>query len=695
MLRLTFHSGRILALYVSCMLLLFSAPQAAVAEEKADARVLIDVSGSMKDNDPQNLRRPALRLLVGLLPPDTRAGIWTFGQYVNMQVPLGQVNDGWKKRARKGASEIHSRGLFTNIEEALLRSTKDWTEPDADYRRHIVLLTDGMVDVSKDPEASAASRQRIIKDILPRLKKLGVQVHTIALSERADHDLMKNLAVTTGGWYEQVNDADRLKRVFLRIFEKVGRPDTLPLKGNRFRVDRSIKEVTLLVFHDATAGAATRVVTPKGKKFGLQDAPANVTWHQDEGYDLLTIDKPEAGKWRIEAKVDPDNRVMVVTDLKMKSSEVPNLVAIGEQVPLTAHFTDQGHQINQKVFLDVLNVNVEQRIGDEEEASEPQPLYDDGEGGDEKADDGLFTVLLGAGWSEGQAELVVTAGGKTFRREQRQTFRIRPPVVLEATEQDKDGKSGVNVRLIPDTDVIDPVGIEPQAWLQKSGGAREGFILTPEGEGVWSTWVDTSTFADNRSLSATFTAMSHAGNPVQLDLGPVDVKGGLIEEKPPVAVAPEPQPVAEPEAPAEPPAEESGSSMVVMLGVGNLAVLILGVVGYLMWHRSKQKDLVSLVDEEDEDEDTEVEMGMAETDAGPVMEAFVDSGSEEVSETAVESEEEQVLEDPVAETADESDEEEIEEIADESDEDELAEIPDELDEEELAEIPDEPMGEDK
>jgi uncharacterized protein (TIGR03503 family) len=665
------------------MLLLVSAPHAVAAEERADARVLIDVSGSMKDNDPQNLRRPALRLLVGLLPSDARAGVWTFGQYVNMQVPLGQVNDSWKKRARKGASQIHSRGLFTNIEEALLRSTKDWAGPDANYRRHIVLLTDGMVDVSKDPEVSAASRQRIIKDILPRLKKLGVQVHTIALSERADHELMKNLAVTTGGWYEQVNDADRLKRVFLRIFEKVGRPDTLPLKGNRFRVDRSIKEVTLLVFHDAAGGASTKVVTPKGKKFGLQDAPANVTWHQDEGYDLLTIDKPQAGKWRIEAKADPDNRVMVVTDLKMKSSEVPNLVAIGEQVPLTAHFTDQGRQINQKVFLDVLNVNVEQQIGDEEEASEPQPLYDDGEGGDEKADDGLFTVLLGAGWSEGLAELVVTAGGKTFRREQRQTFRIRPPVALEVIEQEKGGRSGVSVRLIPDTDVIDPVGIEPQAWLQKSGGAREGFILTPAGEGVWSTWVDTSTFADNRSLSASFTAISDAGNPVQLDLGPLGGQGGLvIEKKAAAAPAPKPQPVAEPKISAEAPVEDSGSSVVVMFGVGNLAVLILGAVGYLMWRRSKQTSLVSLVDEDD-DEEEEAEAEMAGADAEPAMDDLAKSGSEESSESMVEPEQEEISEEPADDATDESGEEVLEEISSE------------LGEEELAEIPDEPMDEEK
>jgi len=52
----------------------------AQATKNNDVRVLIDVSGSMKQNDPHKLRAPALRLLVGLLPEGSESGIWTFGQ---------------------------------------------------------------------------------------------------------------------------------------------------------------------------------------------------------------------------------------------------------------------------------------------------------------------------------------------------------------------------------------------------------------------------------------------------------------------------------------------------------------------------------------------------------------------------------------------------------------------------------------
>ena len=38
--------------------------------EQSDVRIIVDISGSMKDTDPENLRQPAVRLLARLLPED-------------------------------------------------------------------------------------------------------------------------------------------------------------------------------------------------------------------------------------------------------------------------------------------------------------------------------------------------------------------------------------------------------------------------------------------------------------------------------------------------------------------------------------------------------------------------------------------------------------------------------------------------
>ena len=119
---------------------------ARAAEPIPDVRVLIDISGSMKHNDPQNLRASALRLLTGLLPKGARAGVWTYGHYVNMLVPLGEVDTAWKNQAEGAASKINSFGLFTNIEDAMQRATSDWREAD-DHSQRSLGVSGGQCEV--------------------------------------------------------------------------------------------------------------------------------------------------------------------------------------------------------------------------------------------------------------------------------------------------------------------------------------------------------------------------------------------------------------------------------------------------------------------------------------------------------------------------------------------------------------------
>ncbi len=615
-----FRERRILSAFLFFALFLCALPLHAesTSVDAADTRVLIDVSGSMKKNDPRNLRRPALRLLVELLPDDSRAGVWTFGRWVNMQVPLGKVDDAWRARARDGAEKIHSRGQFTNIEDVLKRSIEDWDGAARAYDRHMILLTDGVVDISKNPAENAAARNRILNELLPRIKGYGAHIHAIALSERADHELLKQMANETDGWYEQVNDAAQLQRIFLRLFEKVGKPDTIPLKDNRFQVDQSIDEVTLLVFR-AEDAAPTRVITPGGAEFGAKDAPKTVRWHRDEGYDLLTISKPEAGEWRVLAAMDPDNRVMVVTDLKMAASDLPSRILQGERLPLRIHFTDQGQKIVKKDFLEVVDLKAEHT--DEEGPGEPRPIFDDGKDADEKAGDGDFTLLWGEGVANGKVELVVSAEGKTFVRERRYLLELLPAARLESAQSERDGASGLLVKVVPDSELVDLGSVAIEGALVSKEGESTPVMFLPGEDGLSREgWVDSSKLAGEWSLGVQFKANSREGKALALDLGPVEIKGAL-EPPPPEpepapepapeqepAPEPEPAPVPEPEpeptpepAPAPPEEEEGGwFSGIILLLVLNL--LIAGAAGGAFWYFRRKKagkDELQLVEGEE------------------------------------------------------------------------------------------------
>lgn len=596
-----------LALFLFLLPMWLNAAEEVIIEDAAaDTRVLIDVSGSMKENDPQNLRQPALRLLVGLLPKDSRAGVWTFGQYVNEEIPLGKVDKGWRDRARASSSKIHSRGLYTDIEGALKRSTEDWKKPDSNYTRHVIILTDGVVDISKNSLVSAKSRRRISSEVLPRLKKLGVKVHSIALSQSADHHLLKKMSGGTDGWYEQADDADRLKRIFLRIFEKVSKPDTVPLKNNKFRIDKSVKEATLLVFHSKNK-EPTKVKTPGGISFSSEDTPEGVSWHRDDGYDLMTITKPEEGEWQILADIDPDNRVIVVTDLKMVASSLPNRVLQGELNKIKILFKDQGKKIANKEFLDVVDVTSVHK--DSEGASEPRPVFDNGKDGDQETDDGVFTFIFGKDIGKGKVEVVLTAEGKTFVREKRYITESIPAVTVERFEGERGGKAGLMATVLPEPNLVEGQSLQVEARLTPKEGEPVSVMFLPGSDGMsQESWIDRTELKGTWNLDISIKANSVTGSKLELDLESIPIAGAgpvaepeppkvepkpeLIAQSEPIAESepeqkpkPKPKPEPEPE-PEEIVEEDSGWSGMILFALAN--ILLIGLGGGAYWYFRKR-----------------------------------------------------------------------------------------------------------
>ncbi len=346
------------SLFIILLIASLSAGLAQAAEPVTDIRVLVDVSGSMHKTDPNNLRRPALRLLFGLAPEDTRVGMWSFAKFTNNQLKPAFATGKWKVEARKIADTVHSRGQRTNIEDVLRRSTWDWKRPGDKWSRHMILLTDGMVDVSPDKEANSASRKRILDEILPQLVNAGVRVHTVALSEQADHELLQTLSKQTDGWYERVNSSDELQRVFLRMFEQASPGDTLPLKENKFSVDKNITDMTLLVFRNKSA-KPTKIRQPDGTIFNKNQHTNNVEWYEETGYDIISIKQPATGEWSILADVDPDNRVRVITNLRLAISPLPTNVLYGEEITISAQLQEQGKPIADDTILRTVNFSAE------------------------------------------------------------------------------------------------------------------------------------------------------------------------------------------------------------------------------------------------------------------------------------------------------------------------------------------------
>ncbi|APR67270.1 hypothetical protein CN03_10230 [Thalassolituus oleivorans] len=436
-------------------LLLFVANQATAAEQNTqpgDVRIIIDISGSMKDTDPQNLRRPALNLLVELLPDNSRAGVWTFGRYVNMLVPLDTVNASWRRNAKAKSSEINSAGLNTNLVDALDKALWQMA-PDSGYQHTVILLTDGRIDMDKsggDPatKVNSAERQRLIKEVLPKYIEAGAKIHTLALSNAADLETLQQIAMETEGLFLQANTADDLMPAFLKAFDRAVPAEQVPLTNNHFDIDSSIEEFTALIFR-GTSGRETQLIAPSGAVItqAVADNQDNVRWHHDLNFDLITVSGPEAGEWSVDADVDPDNRVQILSDLKLSVSGVPANLFSGAPIDMNIALVNEGEVVTEPAVLQLTDISMQVTAPDGRTGSK---LLSDPEN---LPPEGVFRETMSRLSMPGEYRIEVNAIGRTFQRRQVLTAVLAEPLKVE-TEPFPD-QQRVLITVTPQGDSID------------------------------------------------------------------------------------------------------------------------------------------------------------------------------------------------------------------------------------------------
>jgi len=673
-----------------------------------DVRILIDISGSMKQNDPQNLRRPALELLVKLFPDNAKAGVWTFAQWVNMLVPHKPVSDQWRRTALGKVDQISSVGLQTNIPLAFEKAMDDLKWRDKNYQTHVILLTDGMVDVSKDPQENEQARNKLLKDILPKLKAEGITVHSVALSRNADTDLMERLAIETNGLSAVAETADDLMRIFLEAFDAAVPAEQVPLENNQFLVDSSVEEFTALIFRKDINEDAV-LVSPDNTEYRYRDDNKDVKWFRNLNYDLITVKRPYEGEWKIIADLEPNSRVTVVSNLSLIVKRLPRTLFIGESAEISAVLAEQGKAITNRDFLDLITANIEvvrEVDGERWELPLPEVVPE--------INPGNYKLPLNMLDQAGVYDVFVRVDGKSFVREKRQRLEVRENFTVSVTSSEdipanhtiyfsaKNSKVNLDeTKVIAKIKEPDGSALLRSGQLDKNTGRWEVVIEGTEQSGMYSVVLEVNGVYKDGVIFEYVSAPVEIRHevPGSAFIEPVAQPEPTPEPDPEPDPEPErtPEPDPEPEPPAQPapepePAEAQTDNTLLYaaIGGGNLVLLLLGFFAYRMIKGGADSDILADADDFDDDEDEQqedhIDPPLSETTINEVaddtdMNLDVSDDSEPEAESEPESE--PSLDDMEAEL---EAEESVEDLDLDIDEQALDEIPDDalsIDEEPL------------
>lgn len=555
----------------------------------ADVRVIIDISGSMKKTDPENLRKPAVDLIVRLLPDNSKAGLWTFGQAVNMLMPHRVVDPQWRSEGAQKAATINSVAMFTNIGAALEKATEDYATPAQDYRRNIILLTDGVVDISKEAVINLNERKRVLTELLPRLKESDYRIHTIALSGDADHELMKKLSIATDGVYEVADTADELMSTFLRIFDQAVPAERVPLDENGFLVDASIQEFTALIFRRAEV-PATIIVSPDGKEYSGTDPQNNVNWYRTSQYDLITVQQPVPGQWKVKTDMAPSSRVTVVSNLQLVVAPLKSNIKSNQALELAYSFQENNQTITNKDFLGLLTGKALVSNPASHEVTEIDLTT-------AASPDGVFYHSLKGFGDEGEYDLTVVIDGKTFKREFIHHVNIADSAFkLENRVDEAEDKKTYVYTLTADLETVDVDNTKVTAVIKNSKDNNLERQLNTIGKDHWE-FSFTPVQAARYDIVLQVEGMQIDGSPLTETIKAdqfyfPDEASVLAADQPAIEAATSSSTASEPAAAVEPDAEEESDNLLlyISIGIGNLLVLVLGYVAYRLIAGKGNKD---------------------------------------------------------------------------------------------------------
>lgn len=322
-------------------------------DNQIDIRILVDVSGSMKQTDPLNLRVPALQVLTQLLPAEAQAGVWEFADDANLVVPHGPIDDQWRELALAAAQNIRSDGQYTDIGGALQAAAFGQQATDSKRKLHVILLTDGMVDIAKNEVVNIRARNDLLQHITQQYVDAGALVHAIGLSYAADEKTLSDIARRTDGLFAVAENANQLLDIFLRALDNSVLTQQAPVSEDRqsFVVNSDVESITVVVEKKGSQEVALQ--SPDGEVISATDTEASheIDWQESSTHDVVKVQEPEQGTWAVTSAEAEVTRVNIQGQLSMDLRLPSTNIYLGQSTSLEVILADAQGALKDPALL--------------------------------------------------------------------------------------------------------------------------------------------------------------------------------------------------------------------------------------------------------------------------------------------------------------------------------------------------------
>lgn len=260
-----------------------------------DTALIIDSSGSMSWNDPENLRLRAARayLLASMRKEGgDYIGIVDFDSTTRIASPLLRIPEG-KDALFNAINTIDSSG-GTNVGAGIQTACDVLaSSPSGNAKKAAILLTDGQGNFASEDECFKAEGR-------------NWPIYTFALGS-ADDALLQQIASNTGGEFKRLSTKG-LVCEFQSVRAKIGGVEPQPCTSTGISSGGVVNFVRNILSNMAQAtfsivwGGSDVIMTlksPSGRLIDRDTVAPDVIHDLDSNYEIYTILDPEPGDWEV------------------------------------------------------------------------------------------------------------------------------------------------------------------------------------------------------------------------------------------------------------------------------------------------------------------------------------------------------------------------------------------------------------
>ncbi len=261
-----------------------------------DVALIIDSSGSMTWNDPQDLRKEAAKIFIDTAQNNDQIAIVDFDSWSYLRWSLQPLTEN-RDNIKSAVDLIDSSG-GTSLSAGLLEGYNQLNSSTQPYKKAAVFLTDGMG--SYNNEADLYKNENNDNDCWP--------IYTIGLGYSTNSALLQSIADTTGGKYFALTDPNQLQNVYFEIATQISGGNLLASESSVMSTgDTYIASVAVPTGQQSAtflttwpgSDVNTTLTSPGGAEITPATSDPNIYYAKGLTYELYRITNPEAGVWAI------------------------------------------------------------------------------------------------------------------------------------------------------------------------------------------------------------------------------------------------------------------------------------------------------------------------------------------------------------------------------------------------------------